>query len=497
MLELFFLGAIVELSVHARPLYRIPLIRTAVAVVSLILIGQMSGALLAIRLDVLSLLIAIISAYRFINLLRIIRPRLPEGHLRPASLRTSIWLITAQLIILFLWQLENYYHANAFQLIAWLAPAQLALASVLAISTVRSVIKTKPHSAEEYLSDADLPSVTIAIPARNETRDLEDCINAALSSDYQKLEILVLDDCSQDNTPEIIRKFAHAGVRFIRGEDLKDGWLAKNQAYERLYQEASGQYILFCGVDVRLGTQAVRTLVSEALTRNKHMVSVLPKRYDSQALSSFIQPARYWWELSLPRRLFRRPPVLSSCWLIEKQAIKKAGGFSAVSRSITPEAYFARELIEDDSYRFTRGTERLEVRTVKPLDRQLDTALRTSYPKVRRRPESVMIITLAELALLLGPFLIVIHGLWTSLEAAHVLAGVSAGLLVVVHSIIITVTNPGNSWLSVINLPAAIVIDIVIAQISMWRYEFSEVIWKGRNVCIPVMRALPRLPELQ
>jgi len=72
------------------------------------------------------------------------------------------------------------------------------------------------------------------------------------SHDYPKLEIIVLDDCSQNkHTPEIIRSFAHDGVRFIQGEHPKPTWLAKNQAYDRLAQESSGEFILFCGVDVR------------------------------------------------------------------------------------------------------------------------------------------------------------------------------------------------------------------------------------------------------
>ena len=52
----------------------------------------------------------------------------------------------------------------------------------------------------------------------------------AIASDYPKLEIIVLDDCSQDRTAEIIRNFAHDGVRFIQSEDNKDNWLDKNKA---------------------------------------------------------------------------------------------------------------------------------------------------------------------------------------------------------------------------------------------------------------------------
>jgi hypothetical protein len=43
-------------------------------------------------------------------------------------------------------------------------------------------------------------------------------------------------------------------------------------------------------------------------------------------------------------------------------------------------------------------------------------------------------------------------------------------------------------------MPAAVGLDILLLHTSMFDYEFGEVIWKGRNVCIPVMHVVPRLP---
>jgi hypothetical protein len=30
----------------------------------------------------------------------------------------------------------------------------------------------------------------------------------------------------------------------------------------------------------------------------------------------------------------------------------------------------------------------------------------------------------------------------------------------------------------------------------MWQYEFGEVIWKDRNICIPIMQVVPELPKI-
>jgi hypothetical protein len=50
----------------------------------------------------------------------------------------------------------------------------------------------------------------------------------------------------------------------------------------------------------------------------------------------------------------------------------------------------------------------------------------------------------------------------------------------------------GSIWL----LPVAAVYDVWLLNYSMWQYEFNEVIWKGRNVCIPVMHTVPSLPKM-
>jgi hypothetical protein len=104
--------------------------------------------------------------------------------------------------------------------------------------------------------------------------------------------------------------------------------LAKNQAYTQLATEASGEFLLFCGVDVRFGPQSIRQLVTLLSAKHKRMLSLTPVN-ESPGLS-FSQAIRYYWELTLPRRLFNRPPVMSSCWLIESKLLTQSGGFAAI-----------------------------------------------------------------------------------------------------------------------------------------------------------------------
>jgi glycosyltransferase involved in cell wall biosynthesis len=377
-----------------------------------------------------------------------------------------------------------------------IALVQVGVAAAVLGITIKNVYQSRYKQGEVFYADRDLPTVSLLIPARNETTDLEECLRTALASDYPKLEIIVLDDCSQVKTSEVIKGFAHDGVRFVRGEEPKGSWLAKNQAYQKLAEEASGELMLFCGVDVRFGSHAIKALVTELLNRNKDMVSVLPRRLSGNLAGAFIQPMRYWWELSLPRRLFNRPAVLSTCWLIRRKTLNNLGGFGAVSHSIIPEGYFARELVKTNDYSFIRANDTLDVQTHKAYVDQRATAIRTRYPQLRRRPENVLLVVTADLLFLLGPFVGVAYGLFQNDVAVLNTSIIASAILVLNHLIVVQLTSPSNVVTALINFPIEVLTEVIITIMSMLRYEFGAVEWKDRNVCIPVMHVVPHLPPL-
>jgi GT2 family glycosyltransferase len=195
-----------------------------------------------------------------------------------------------------------------------------------------------------------LPTVSVCIPARNETKDLPGCIESVLASTYPKLEILVLDDCSYDKTPGIIKEYAHRGVRFISGQEPDNSWIAKNSAMNKLFEESKSDIVIFAGVDVRFSSNTVQYIIEQLEHGLLDMVSILPQRSDNHEGTVFIQPLRYWWELAVPRFFGKRPPVLSSLWAIKRKKLLAVGGFDSVKRSVRPEAHFAKRLVGIDLY---------------------------------------------------------------------------------------------------------------------------------------------------
>ncbi len=463
-----------------------------------VLLTASSGGTLVFIADpgILSFLVAAVAAYRAINAMRVVAERMHLRHAQQVTSRSSRYLGLYQLITIAVLIIDGMAGIeDGFWLLGSSAAALLA-AVFIAFTAHGTLKRSKIRPSDKYASDASLPTVSVCIPARNETEDLPDCLTSIIASDYPKLEILVLDDCSQDRTSEIIRGFAQDGVRFIAGSEPKKGWLAKNQAYQSLAEAASGELLLFCGVDARFGKGTIRSLVGTLTARKKQMISVMPQANVSNEHASLIQPMRYWWELALPRRLFNRPPVLSTTWLISKEAMEATGGFGAVNNTVVPEAYFAKSLAHKDEYSFMRSSGALDVRTAKQLNDQWETAIRVRYPQLRKRPESVLLLSMAEIWLLFVPVTLFISGFFVDFGMAWVASGVTVSLMLWVHWRILRAWNVRDIGEAMAAFPVAVCLELYVLHLSMLRYEFSQVRWKDRNVCIPVMHAVPRLPKI-
>ncbi len=63
--------------------------------------------------------------------------------------------------------------------------------------------------------------------------------------------------------------------------------------------------------------------------------------------------------------------------------------------------------------------------------------------------------------------------------------------LLVTYAMVAVGARLANPWYGWLLMPVAFATDLALLHISFWKYEFSSIEWKGRNVCIPVMRMEP------
>jgi Glycosyl transferase family 2 len=464
--------------------------RQGLAVVATGLYIVAAAGLSYARPGALSLAVCIVIAYVVVNLCRLIAGRSAVGYLLSSARHSSIWLGLALVALVYSLLAADIWSLSISWLALGLASTQLLVAIGVFVSGRRQLRTSAYPAAAEPLSDSSLPTITVAVPVRNEAGQLEACLTAILSSNYPKLEVLAFDDHSHDKTPDIIKSFAHAGVRFIRTEPASAGWLDKNKAYASLAEAASGEYILFCGADVRIGVRSLRQLAGLVAHKHKKMVAIMPLNRTAKTMP-ILQAMRYFWEMAPPRRLFNRPPVLSSCWIIERKALQRYGGFDAVKQSMSAEAHLAKSAIADqDAYSFLRGDQSLDIYSDKPLDDQRTTARLRRYPQVHRRPEAVLLYSAGQAMLLLGPASVLVA--WWPLGLPLAAALMAAAALVLnsyTFGAIQRVVFTGvPAWRAYIALLPAVAADIWYLNQSMILYEFATVTWKGRFIARPATR---------
>ena len=110
------------------------------------------------------------------------------------------------------------------------------------------------------MSDKAIPGlVSIIVASYNHAEFLEQRLDSLINQTYQDIEILVIDDCSTDNSVEILRRYeSHPKVRLIvRGQN--GGWVkVSNQGVEM----SVGEFIIFANCDDASELQMVERLVA-------------------------------------------------------------------------------------------------------------------------------------------------------------------------------------------------------------------------------------------
>src|SRR4026208_1483957 len=100
------------------------------------------------------------------------------------------------------------------------------------------------------MDNGSLPLVSLLIPTYNRAKWIGQAIESALQQDYPNLEIIINDDCSTDNSDEIIKNYVHdPRIRYLKNE--KNLGVIDN--FNKLFFElAKGEWVTILGSDAYL-----------------------------------------------------------------------------------------------------------------------------------------------------------------------------------------------------------------------------------------------------
>ncbi len=215
----------------------------------------------------------------------------------------------------------------------------------LAVGLVNAVLWPRVRKA----SGVPRGTLSVLIPARDEERNIGDCLASVLSQGEIVSELLIYNDHSTDRTGEIARGSGDARVTVLEPERLPEGWFGKNFACAQLAEAAHGEWLLFLDADARLEPDACSSMILEAQRRGLTFLSPWP-RFEMRSFAerllmpmlNFVVFSVFPAPLSLTRPDVSLGIAHGACILVKRKTYCKTGGHSAVRGEIFEDTRMAQ-----------------------------------------------------------------------------------------------------------------------------------------------------------
>lgn len=240
-----------------------------------------------------------------------------------------------------------------------MSAASLGLRAVGAIGTAVAVALTV-HTAVNIRRLRRLPDdprrvaerVSVLVPARNEAHRIAGTIRSLTAQErLDDLEIIVLDDGSDDGTADVVAREANGDprLRLTDGRALPPGWLGKPHACHQLAEQATGSVLCFVDADVELDPTALAAAVSLLRDARLDAVSPYPRQLAEGIGPRLVQPLIEWsWLTMLPLGIAERSPrpslaaATGQFFVVDRGAYDRAGGHHAVAREVLDDVALLR-----------------------------------------------------------------------------------------------------------------------------------------------------------
>jgi len=157
--------------------------------------------------------------------------------------------------------------------------------------------------------DEPSPLVTVAIPTYQRPETLDRAIRSAVAQTYSNLEILVVGDCTDERTEEVVRSFSDPRVRYVNlpyqglypDDPRYRGMVSGTKPMNVALDLATGAWLANCDDDDELLPHHVEHLLGEAKRRRLELVYSKSESIDHRSTDADGGP-RTWTTGSEPMR---------------------------------------------------------------------------------------------------------------------------------------------------------------------------------------------------
>lgn len=172
------------------------------------------------------------------------------------------------------------------------------------------------------------PLVSVIIPTKNSEKSLEECLSDLRKQTYKNLEILVIDNNSDDKTKDVAKKYTN--LVFNKGPE-------RSAQINYGVRKAKGKYIYYTGSDLARDKELISQAVQKCEEENFDAVylNVLTKL----RTKSIWEKAR-----ALERRVYFKQPGVSAARFYKRSVFLKLKGLDETFGGISDDLEFQHRL---------------------------------------------------------------------------------------------------------------------------------------------------------
>ncbi|ACF13048.1 glycosyl transferase family 2 [Chloroherpeton thalassium ATCC 35110] len=354
------------------------------------------------------------------------------------------------------------------------------------IKNLFDVERLPAHSPKAF------PFVSILVPARNEARNIESCVQSLLAQDYPNFELIVLDDNSDDGTGDLLQALAKNSnkLKVLHGSQLPENWLGKCWACHQLSRQATGSLLLFTDADTWHAPESLRRAVAAFQQSRADLLTLIP----DQTLGSFWErvivplvhfsvlcylPVKFVWENRNTAFAFANGQFM----LFSRDMYEHIGGHESVRKALVEDVWLCKTVKSAGGRPVVfSGIEAVRCRMYQNLEEIIHGFSKNLFAGLGYSLFGISMVGIISFAAYLLPFGFLGYALisslftieWFWLPLLHIILGVlMRGLIAVRYRLSI-----GESFLHGLSILMFLVISVNSVR---WIKTGKGALWKGRR----------------
>lgn len=257
------------------------------------------------------------------------------------------------------------------------------------------------------------PKVSIILPARNEEKYLNSCVDSLLKQTYPNYEIILVNDESQDNTLSIMNKYAenNPNVIICVNPPRPEGWTGKNWACFNGYIKSSGTLLLFTDADSYHSENTLTIAVENMIANDLQALTLMPKLLCKDFFTKITLPILVTFMHTRYSPLKVNDPhsklgyFIGSYFIITRDTYQKIGSHQSVRHEIIEDGALGKKVKEANyKMKMIRGENFVNAVWARNSQELIDAIDRLVVPLFKENKIKLSMLTVSLFFLLLSPF---------------------------------------------------------------------------------------------